>query len=398
MKKRNAAVLTIIVFTVIIAVLSITISTDVKNRFVEIVNPSNNKMVIQYVAFVIVVCLSAFVIISQALRLLERRSEAEKYDIPLVMMNKYAEQVRIQQNKNELYAAMVQALSDKYEIVFFVDAETEDYLQYIHSDDHDILWFDRKKRYFFTELLRYLMRTADKKDIKRLTDQLSKNNILEVLAENKVFSAQFRSVRFGVTHYYVLNAVNFINAKSRHIVVGIKNINDTIQSQSEYKAAVGQAIEMAVVDELTGVKNRNAYVKYENELDQHMEDEGSTEVAIVVLDVNGLKHINDTMGHSAGDDLLRKASALICEMFAGNDIYRIGGDEFAVVLLGDAYNERDRLLRSFRDRILENRSSGGVVIASGMAEFIPGVDDGIESVFDKADANMYINKKELKSD
>ena len=241
------------------------------------------------------------------------------------------------------------------------------------------------------------MRTADKKDIKGLTDRLSKNNILEALADNKVFSAQFRSVRFGVTNYYVLHAVNFIDPKTRHMVVGIKNINDSIQSQSEYKAAVGQAIEMAVVDELTGVKNRNAYVKYENELDQHMEDEGSTDVAIVVLDVNGLKHVNDTMGHSAGDDLLREASAVICEMFAGNDIYRIGGDEFAVVLLGDAYNDRDALLSKFRDRILENRSSGRIVIASGMAEFIPGVDEGIESVFDKADAQMYINKKELKS-
>ena len=311
MKKRNIAVLTIIIFTLIIAVLSVVISTDVKNRFIEIVNPSNNKLIIQYVVFVVAVCLSAFVIISQALQLLEKKSEAEKYDIPLAMMNKYAEQVRIQQNKNELYAAMVQSLSDKYETVFFVDAETEDYLQYIQSNEHDILWFDRKKRYFFTELLRYLMRTADKKDIKRLSDQLSKNNILGVLADNKVFSAQFRSVKFGVTHYYVLHAVNFINPKSRHLVVGIKNINDSIQSQSEYQAAVGQAIEMAVVDELTGVKNRNAYVKYENELDQHMEEEGNTDVAIVVLDVNGLKHVNDTMGHSAGDDLLRKASALI---------------------------------------------------------------------------------------
>ena len=397
MRKRNTAVLTVIIFTLIIAVLSIIIATDVKNRFIEIVNPSNNKMIIQYVVFVIIVCLSAFVIISQALRLIERKSESEKYDIPLVMMNKYAEQVRIQQNKNELYAAMVQALSDKYETVFFVDAETEDYLQYKRSDEHDILWYDMRKRYFFTELLRYLMRTADKKDIKRLADQLSKNNILEVLAENKVFSTQFRSARFGVTNYYILHAVNFIDPKTRHMVVGIKNINDTIQSQSEYKAAVGQAIEMAVVDELTGVKNRNAYVKYENELDQQMQDEGSIDVAIVVLDVNGLKHVNDTMGHSTGDDLLREASAVICEMFAGNDIYRIGGDEFAVVLLGDAYNNRAALLKSFRDRILENRSSGRIVIASGMAEFIPGVDEGIESVFDKADAQMYINKKELKS-
>ena len=397
MKKRNISVLTIIFFTLLLTVLSVMIATDVKNKVVEMGDPAARKMYIQYFGFVIVVGLTALIIILQALRLIERKSEIEKYDIPLAMMNKYAEQVKIQQNKNELYAAIMQALAYEYESVYFVDTETEDYLKYVRTDDHDILWLDRKKRYFFTELLRYLMKTADKKDIKGLTDQLSKNNMLAVLADNKVFSVRFRSVRFGVTNYYVLCAVNFVNARSNHIVVGLKNINASIQSESEYKAAVGQAIEMAVIDELTGVKNRNAYVKYENELDQRLEDDGNTDIAVVVLDVNGLKHVNDTMGHSAGDDLLRTASALICEMFAGNDIYRIGGDEFAIVLLGDAYNERDSLLQGFRDRILENMSKGEIVIASGMAEFIPGVDEGIESVFDKADAEMYINKKELKS-
>ena len=199
------------------------------------------------------------------------------------------------------------------------------------------------------------------------------------------------------TGYYMIKAVYFANKKSGHIVVGIKNITSSIQDENEYKEAVGQAIEMAVIDDLTGVKNRNAYVKHENELTVAAENDENIKFAIVILDVNGLKRVNDTMGHKAGDMLLRDAAKLICDVYKGNSIYRIGGDEFAVILMDDAYDNRDALLEEFRGRVTENMDSGAVTIASGLAVFQVETDIGAENVFERADAAMYLNKREMKN-
>ena len=61
--------------------------------------------------------------------------------------------------------------------------------------------------------------------------------------------------------------------------------------------------------------------------------------AAVLFDINNLKLVNDTQGHNAGDTYIRKATHIICQYFSHSQVFRIGGDEFAVVLEGQDFQE-----------------------------------------------------------
>jgi len=93
------------------------------------------------------------------------------------------------------------------------------------------------------------------------------------------------------------------------------------------------------------------------------------ELGVIVCDVNGLKRINDTLGHQAGDAYIRSACDLLCEFFKHSPVFRIGGDEFVVFLQGRDYEARGELLRGINAQIEENLGSGKVVASLGMVEF-----------------------------
>ena len=118
---------------------------------------------------------------------------------------------------------------------------------------------------------------------------------------------------------------------------------------------------------------------------------------VVVCDVNGLKHIIDTLGHKAGDMYIRSASQLICEYFKHSPVFRVGGDEFAVVLQGQDFENRLELLRALNEQIERNLGTGNVVASLGMAEYQPGIDNSFHAVFTRADSLMYERKKQLKN-
>ena len=92
-----------------------------------------------------------------------------------------------------------------------------------------------------------------------------------------------------------------------------------------------KAEEMARTDALTGVKNKLAYSYKETELNELIDKNAEVSFAIVVCDINDLKLTNDTFGHQNGDKLLKSACSIICKIFKHSPVYRIGGDEFAIL-------------------------------------------------------------------
>ena len=87
----------------------------------------------------------------------------------------------------------------------------------------------------------------------------------------------------------------------------------------------------------------------------------------------------------------------ICETFKRSPVYRIGGDEFVVTLSGADFENRVSLLEAFRTENEKRQKNGGVIIACGMAEYNPGSDESIASVFDRADNSMYLDKDVIKA-
>ena len=118
---------------------------------------------------------------------------------------------------------------------------------------------------------------------------------------------------------------------------------------------------------------------------------------VVVCDVNGLKHINDTYGHKAGDKYIRDACALVCELFQHSPVYRVGGDEFVVILSGRDFDRRGDILAELQRRSEGNIGTDNVVISAGVSDYRPGEDMEVHTVFHRADERMYANKQALKA-
>ena len=153
---------------------------------------------------------------------------------------------------------------------------------------------------------------------------------------------------------------------------------------------------MANTDSMTGVRNKHAYTENAAEIDRQIASGELEKLAVVVCDINGLKYVNDTQGHEAGDRLIKEACALICDQFSHGAVYRIGGDEFAVLLRGRGYDTLHEDVASMNRTVEENIRRNAAVVSIGYAE-LDKEDRQLRDVFERADQMMYERKKALKA-
>lgn len=170
-----------------------------------------------------------------------------------------------------------------------------------------------------------------------------------------------------------------------------------VRREQQKEKELGSTRHLAYTDALTGVKSTHAYIETEKDIDRRIAEGVLKEFGVGVFDVNNLKQVNDTQGHEAGDRYIRTACHMICRQFKHSPVYRVGGDEFVVLLEGEDYQNRKSLLDEFDCKVEENLDKGAVVVASGMAYFRPGQDNSYRRVFERADQRMYDRKGVLKS-
>ena len=169
------------------------------------------------------------------------------------------------------------------------------------------------------------------------------------------------------------------------------------QLAANTESRISSAEKMASVDPLTGVKNKNAYAQWEKDFDARIEKGEQEPFAAVVCDINGLKTVNDLHGHKEGDVCIKEACAKVCSAFSHSPVFRIGGDEFAVILTGEDYERREELVEQ-ANAVPEDHSKirPGETIAAGMAEFDKDRHRSLSNVFEDADRAMYERKQSLK--
>ncbi len=160
-------------------------------------------------------------------------------------------------------------------------------------------------------------------------------------------------------------------------------------------------VELTETDALTHVKNRTAYRQREVVMQRKMETDDTLLFAVAVFDINNLKQINDNLGHEMGDEYIIQCCRLICKIFKHSAVYRIGGDEFAVVLENEDYEHREKRMEQLNAELEEIQtkrlpSYKKVSIAFGMQEYISAKDKEYADVFKKADEAMYRKKAEMK--
>ena len=160
----------------------------------------------------------------------------------------------------------------------------------------------------------------------------------------------------------------------------------------------------AYVDALTSVRNKGAYTTYIEDMQKRMDEGGSQEMAFAVgvFDCDNLKRINDRYGHEKGDVYLKTASRLICHVFQHSPVFRIGGDEFSVILQNADYENREVLVEQFKAGMVEISASAKheweeAHIAMGIAVYDSQRDRSVNDVIRRADESMYENKRGRKA-
>ncbi|MBO4592025.1 MAG: GGDEF domain-containing protein, partial [Eubacterium sp.] len=144
---------------------------------------------------------------------------------------------------------------------------------------------------------------------------------------------------------------------------------------------------LSATDLLTGLYNRNAMNNRITDI-VNGNDTFTDAYGIIFIDLNGLKVVNDNEGHNAGDQLLKDAAMLLRETFDGCEIYRVGGDEFLVIVLGQSEEEFNKLVEKLR---VSSENSDHVKIAIGTCFGDSKLD--IRKAMHFADERMYIDKE-----
>ncbi len=170
---------------------------------------------------------------------------------------------------------------------------------------------------------------------------------------------------------------------------------------SHMKDHISDLNKQVYIDALTRVKNKGAFTAATDELQAQIDGGSSPKFAVGVFDCDDLKQINDKDGHDKGDIYLKTASRAICNTFHHSPVFRIGGDEFAVILRGVDYQNMMPLVKQFEltvDNINSTAESKWeqVHISMGMAIYEPENDGTVTDVVRRADKNMYENKRQRK--
>ena len=247
--------------------------------------------------------------------------------------------------------------------------------------------------------------------------------IVAIVIVSFILVRPIRMLKRAADKYSVRNAEHVRHSFSRlhiktrdeleELLHSIQNMENDINHQIEELVSVNSRLtasqnfaeemsELANTDGLAGVGNITAYNKKVREIEDAIKDGEDIKFAVVMIDLNNLKSTNDTYGHEQGDEAIKGLSQIICSVFDRSYVFRIGGDEFAVILQDQELGRADELFGRLTEKMdeLSNhpqdtpefRSSA----SSGMAAYVPGTGDSFAEVFRRADEDMYLRKRAMK--
>ena len=201
--------------------------------------------------------------------------------------------------------------------------------------------------------------------------------------------------------YELTDAIESMSFSLQDYVTELRVVFDNVKYMSNKFEQLG---EIAYKDELTGVRNKTAYAAYKNKLQMRIDAGEDLFFGIVMVDVNYLKKINDTYGHEKGDIYLKDCCDMVCAMFSHSPVFRIGGDEFVVILDSDDYDNMDVLMGQLRIKInraaLDARLDPWRRISAAVGSSVYDREErtDVDVVFRRADKQMYENKLAMKAE
>ena len=296
--------------------------------------------------------------------------------------------------EEQIAYSRISALTGNYICIYVVVPETGRYREFSTSKGFESFGVPEEGEDFFHSSRERTKSLIHPDDLDRFLLLFTKENVLSAVEQSGIFALTYRLMFDGKPNYVQLKVAMLREKGGDRLIVGLNDVDSQVQQEKKYAQKLAQAQNEATVDALTGIRNKHAYQLAKQQLDRQIRERKAPDFAIVVLDVNDLKKVNDTQGHQAGDRYIQNACNLICGIFKHSPVFRVGGDEFTVIAQGSDYASVDELIGRLGDHNAEARRSGGIVIACGMSKFDG--DERVASVFERADRKMYENKRFLK--
>jgi diguanylate cyclase (GGDEF)-like protein/PAS domain S-box-containing protein len=202
---------------------------------------------------------------------------------------------------------------------------------------------------------------------------------------------QARSVELGArrkdgTRMPVEVSLSPIELDGVHFTIAV------VRDMTERRRLEDHLLYLSTHDALTGLANRGAF----DEVLSRLEERGPWPVGIIMVDLDGLKQVNDHHGHAAGDELLRRTARVLKSAFRSGDcVARIGGDEFAMLLAGHDVQALAHLSRRLEQALeLHNTGHGGTPLRVSMGTAVAHQGERLHVALGNADSSMYAMKRQ----
>ena len=221
-------------------------------------------------------------------------------------------------------------------------------------------------------------------DVKVLRKLHNVEFVKKNLSEKSSFCYKFRQRKVGkAVEWMQIEVVKgeYYADDNVDLLMFVKNIEDSYGK--EYKAKK-EAERLARTDVLTGFHNRLAF----NTL-HDMSKYNS--IGVVYIDLNQLKDVNDTKGHTAGDVYIKQCCTKMSEAFSNYKKYRVGGDEFVIIALNSTFLEFNKRVASFTESV--NNDNLSMPMCSLGYKWTSNSNVSIDKIVKDAEHDMYLNKE-----
>ena len=291
----------------------------------------------------------------------------------------------------------VGSLANIYVFMYYIHMDTDEYdeikrMPIIAETVGDTKSASEALRMIYTKfsVAKYFGMMLDFTNLSTLDDRMK---------QNKYISTEYKEKRRGWCRARFIEVDRDENGKLLHVIFAVQDISEEKQEIVELQDALNYANKKAYVDALTGVKNVTAYREYIADINKKITYD-NVEFALALFDVNGLKYVNDNFGHEKGNMLIIDSCRCICRAFKRSPVFRIGGDEFVVIVEGDDLENIGnckKVLEEQFEQINEMYPNDYIASAAvGIAEYDSTKYSCFEEIFKRADEAMYENKQEIK--
>ena len=237
----------------------------------------------------------------------------------------------------------------------------------------------------------------------------SRKNITEPIKELEQSAVGFADHSHGLRDVEALNFVapevksdNEIKSLSEAVSKMAEDMRSYVIDVVSAEKKAANLKQLANHDALTGIRNKTAYDREIQRVSAMLEN-GDAKVGLAIADLNDLKKINDSCGHDKGDIAIKTLCRIICSVFKHSAVFRIGGDEFVIILRGEDYDDYAQLEARFHEELEKLQKDDAlqpwekVSAALGAAFYDEALDKGMDSLFQRADQVMYEHKKAMKA-